>query len=184
MDAMQNDSANATDVIEVEAPEGADAAPGQSQPPTGPQQEATNADASVESDVQTPAASADAGAGAGAGDAAADPASSPAPDASTDVPQQRAPEPEPTSAKGKKRKSAPKPKSAAGTKSLVVLREGKVHYADDSVVVLDLDDAAHPDTDVHDVVDKLSELRDAAESSGRTEAVALVAELIQSKALA
>ena len=79
---------------------------------------------------------------------------------------------------------APKAKTAAGTKSLVVFREGKVHYADETVVVLDLDDAAHPDTDVHDVVDKLSELRDAVESSGRSEAVSLVAELIQAKALA
>ncbi|HWG28295.1 hypothetical protein [Actinospica sp.] len=84
---------------------------------------------------------------------------------------------------GKKRKSTPKPKTAA-TKSLVVFREGKVHYADESVVVLDLDDAAHPETDVHDVVDKLSELRDAVESPGRAEAVTLIAELIQAKALA
>lgn len=105
--------------------------------------------------------------------------------APVDVPQQRTAEPEATSGaggKGKKRKTAPKSKSA-GMKSLVVFRDGKVHYADDTVVVLDLDDAAHPDTDVHDVVDKLSELRDAAESPGRTEAVALVAELIQAKAL-
>jgi hypothetical protein len=107
-----------------------------------------------------------------------------------DVPQPRSAEPEPAaaasegnSAKAKKRKVAPKAKSA-GTKSLVVFREGKVHYADETVVVLDLDDAAHPDTDVHDVVDKLSELRDAIESSGRSEAVSLVAELIQAKALA
>jgi hypothetical protein len=108
-----------------------------------------------------------------------------------DVPQPRSAEPEPAaaagsegnSAKAKKRKVAPKAKTA-GTKSLVVFREGKVHYADETVVVLDLDDAAHPDTDVHDVVDKLSELRDAIESSGRSEAVSLVAELIQAKALA
>lgn len=99
------------------------------------------------------------------------------------------PEPEPVeppepAAKVKKRKSAPRStKSAAGTKALVVFRDGKVHYADESVVVLDLDEAAHPDTDVHDVVDKLSELRDAAESAGRTEAVSLVADLIQAKAL-
>ena len=106
-----------------------------------------------------------------------------------DVPQPRSAEPEPAAAaegnsgKAKKRKVAPKAKTA-GTKSLVVFREGKVHYADETVVVLDLDDAAHPDTDVHDVVDKLSELRDAVESSGRSEAVSLVAELIQAKALA
>jgi hypothetical protein len=105
------------------------------------------------------------------------------------VPQPRSAEPEPAvaaegnSGKAKKRKVAPKAKTA-GTKSLVVFREGKVHYADETVVVLDLDDAAHPDTDVHDVVDKLSELRDAVESSGRSEAVSLVAELIQAKALA
>lgn len=88
-------------------------------------------------------------------------------------------------AKAKKRKSAPRAaKSAAGTKALVVFRDGKVHYADEAVVVLDLDEAAHPDTDVHDVVDKLSELRDAAESAGRAEAIRLVADLIQVKALA
>lgn len=93
-------------------------------------------------------------------------------------------EPPEPAAKVKKRKSAPRSaKSAAGTKALVVFRDGKVHYADESVVVLDLDEAAHPDTDVHDVVDKLSELRDAAESAGRTEAVSLVADLIQAKAL-
>jgi hypothetical protein len=109
-----------------------------------------------------------------------EPAAETAPD--DEVPQPRAAEPEP--AKAKKRKSAPKSKSGAGTKSLVVFREGKVHYADESVVVLDLDEAAHPDTDVHDVVDKLSELGDAVESSGRTEAVSFVAELIQAKALA
>lgn len=100
------------------------------------------------------------------------------------MPQPRAAETESNAGKGKKRKAAPKAKAAAATKSLVVFREGKVHYADESVVVLDLDEAAHPDTDVHDVVDKLSELRDAVESPGRTEAVALVAELIQAKALA
>lgn len=83
----------------------------------------------------------------------------------------------------KKRKAAPKSRTA-GTKSLVVLRDGRVHYADEAVVVLDLDDAAHPDTDVHDVVDKLTELRDAVDSPGRTEAVSLVGELIQAKALA
>ena len=59
-----------------------------------------------------------------------------------------------------------------------------LHYADETVLVLDLDDAANPETDVHDVVDKLSELRDAIESPGRSEAVTLVAELIQAKALA
>ncbi|HTJ66641.1 MAG TPA: hypothetical protein VL551_03850 [Actinospica sp.] len=111
-----------------------------------------------------------------------------------DVPQPRSAEPDPEPAPAaqeagggkaaKKRKTAPKSKTAAGTKSLVVFREGKVHYADESVVVLDLDDAANPDTDVHDVVDKLSELRDAVESPGRAEAVTLIGELIQAKALA
>ena len=100
-----------------------------------------------------------------------------------EVPQPRSAESESSSGKGKKRKAAPKSKSAAGTKSLVVFRDGKVHYSDETVVVLDLDEAAHPDTDVLDVVDKLSELRDAIESAGRTEAVSLVAELIQAKAL-
>lgn len=122
----------------------------------------------------------------GAAEAAEEPS-----DVSAEVPQQRNPEPaapdvtasDTGSSKGKKRKSAPKSK-ATGTKALVVFRDGKLHYADESVIVLDLDDAAHPDTDVHDVVDKLSELRDAAESPGKTEAVTLIAELIQAKALA
>jgi hypothetical protein len=108
----------------------------------------------------------------------ADPAAEPEP---VESPEPAAPEP---SSKAKKRKSAPRSaKSAAGSKALVVFRDGRVHYADESVVVLDLDEAAHPDTDVHDVVDKLSELRDAAESAGRAEAISLVAELIQTKAL-
>ncbi len=99
-------------------------------------------------------------------------------------PEAPATAPESGAGKAKKRKTAPKSTKAAATKSLVVFREGKVHYADETVVVLDLDDAAHPDTDVHDVVDKLAELRDAIESPGRAEAVSLVAELIQTKALA
>jgi hypothetical protein len=169
MDAMQNDSANATDVVEVTA----DA--------EGAENDQAAQDAPAAEQAAEPAD--------GGTDPSAEPSTDPAPAAVAkakpeDVPQPRGAEPESGSGKGKKRKSAPKSKSAAGTKSLVVFREGKVHYADETVVVLDLDDAAHPDTDVHDVVDKLSELRDAAESSGRTEAVALVAELIQAKALA
>ncbi|WP_157436308.1 hypothetical protein [Actinospica robiniae] len=132
-------------------------------------------------------------------EAEAEAAAEPEDAAEPEVPEQRGAEPEPTTepesgpepepepepaAKVKKRKSAPRSaKSAAGSKALVVFRDGRVHYADESVVVLDLDEAAHQDTDVHDVVDKLSELRDAAESAGRTEAISLVAELIQAKAL-
>src|SRR3954471_2025205 len=53
-----------------------------------------------------------------------------------------------------KRKSAPR--KAAGTKMLVVLKEGRVRYADaDTVLVVDLDEASSPDTDVHDVLDRL-----------------------------
>jgi hypothetical protein len=176
MDAMQNERANATDVettdeptsqaeAQAEAGSAAAAAPGP--------ESAVEAAADTDTDIEAEAGSRP------AAEASATPSTE-----VPEVPQQRAAEPEVASGKGKKRKSAPKAKSAAGTKSLVVLREGKVHYADESVVVLDLDDAAHPDTDVHDVVDKLSELRDAAESTGRAEAVALVAELIQAKALA
>jgi len=157
MDAMQNDSATK---VENEKDAGAD----------------------VESvTAQTPQAAAE--------PSVEQPAESSAEPAAEEVPPPRNAEPEPAasteagSGKAKKRKAAPKAKTA-GTKSLVVFREGKVHYADETVVVLDLDDAAHPDTDVHDVVDKLSELRDAIESSGRSEAVSLVAELIQAKALA
>ena len=82
-----------------------------------------------------------------------------------------------------KRKSAPR-KAAGGTKSLVVLKEGRVQYADaDAVVVVDLDEAASPDTDVHDVLDRLTELRDAAESPAKADAVRSLTDLIQEKAL-
>jgi hypothetical protein len=81
-----------------------------------------------------------------------------------------------------KRKSAPR--KAAGTKTLVVLKEGRVQYADaDAVVVVDLDEAASPDTDVHDVLDRLTELRDAAESPAKADAVRSLTDLIQEKAL-
>jgi hypothetical protein len=166
MDAMQNESATAGDVKTADG--------------DGKSEAEASASAAVESVAEAAAESVP----ESAGDAAAEE------QAAEDVPQPRSAEPEPAAAaegnsgKAKKqRKVAPKTKTA-GTKSLVVFREGKVHYADETVVVLDLDDAAHPDTDVHDVVDKLSELRDAVESSGRSEAVSLVAELIQAKALA
>lgn len=82
-----------------------------------------------------------------------------------------------------KRKSAPR-KAAGGSKSLVVLKEGRVQYADaEAVVVVDLDEAASPDTDVHDVLDRLTELREAAESPAKAEAVRALTDLIQEKAL-
>ena len=73
--------------------------------------------------------------------------------------------------------------SAGGTKSLVVWQQGRVHYADESVLVLDLDEAASADLDVHDLVDRLTELREAQESPGRAEAVSALVEIIQEKAL-
>ena len=162
MDVMQNESA--TTEAEVSEPGAAGTA--------ATEPEALEPEADAE-----PAQSAT----AAESEESAEPADASAP---PEVPQPRAVEPEPAS-KAKKRKTAPRAaKSAAGTKALVVFREGRLHYADESVVVLDLDEAAHPDTDVHDVVDKLSELRDAAESTGRTEAITLVADLIQAKALA
>ena len=206
MDAMQNDSANATGL--AEAPDGAQGAGAAAaavteavteaaggQPATEPVAgEAETESASAPESPELPGSpeSAEGVEGVERAEAVSAEAATSAPEpvvepssTSAEVPQQRTVETESASGKGKKRKSAPKPpKSAVGTKSLVVLREGRVHYADETVVVLDLDDAAHPDTDVHDVVDKLSELRDAIESSGRVEAVALVAELIQAKALA
>lgn len=82
-----------------------------------------------------------------------------------------------------KRKSAPR-KTVGGSKTLVVLKEGRVQYADtDAVVVVDLDEAASPDTDVHDVLDRLTELRDATESPAKTDAVRALTDLIQEKAL-
>lgn len=81
-----------------------------------------------------------------------------------------------------KRKSAPR--KAAGTKTLVVLKEGRVQYADaETVLVVDLDEASSPDTDVHDVLDRLTELRDAVDSPGKADAVKALTELIQEKAL-
>lgn len=101
------------------------------------------------------------------------------------VPEQRpAAEAEPDPERGRsKRRKAMRNKSAGGTKALVVWREGKVQYADESVLVVDLDEAAAADTDVHDVVDRLTELREALDSPGRADAVALLAEIIQEKAL-
>lgn len=82
-----------------------------------------------------------------------------------------------------KRKSAPR-KAVGGTKTLVVLKDGRVQYADaDAVVVVDLDEAAAPDTDVHDVLDRLTELRDAAESPAKAAAVRSLTDLIQEKVL-
>jgi hypothetical protein len=83
-----------------------------------------------------------------------------------------------------KRSRKSTPRKAAGTKSLVLLREGRVQFADtDAVLVIDLDEAASPDADVHDVVDRLSELRDAVECPGKADAVRALTELIQEKAL-
>lgn len=82
-----------------------------------------------------------------------------------------------------KRKSTPR-KAAGGTKTLVVFKEGRVQYADtEAVLVIDLDEASSPDTDVHDVLDRLTELRDAVESPGKVDAVRALTELIQEKAL-
>jgi hypothetical protein len=82
-----------------------------------------------------------------------------------------------------KRKSTPR-KAAGTSKTLVVLKEGRVQYADaDAVVVVDLDEAASPDTDVHDVLDRLTELREAAESPAKADAVRALTDLIQEKAL-
>ena len=83
----------------------------------------------------------------------------------------------------KKTRRAVRAKSAGGTKALVVWREGRLHYADENVLVIDLDEAASADVDVHDVVDRLTELRDAVESPGRADTVAALGEIIQEKAL-
>ena len=171
MDVMQNESA--TTEAEVSEPGAAGTA--------ATEPEALEPEADAEPAQSATAAESEESAEPAQSEESAEPADASAP---PEVPQPRAVEPEPAS-KAKKRKTAPRAaKSAAGTKALVVFREGRLHYADESVVVLDLDEAAHPDTDVHDVVDKLSELRDAAESTGRTEAITLVADLIQAKALA
>jgi len=102
------------------------------------------------------------------------------------VPEPRAaaePEAESDRAKSKKPRRAVRAKSGGGTKTLVVWRDGRLHYADENVLVVDLDEAASPEMDVHDVVDRLAELRDAVESAGRAEAVAALGEIIQEKAL-
>ncbi|MBR7837669.1 hypothetical protein KDL01_30605 [Actinospica durhamensis] len=176
MDAMQNDGA-AVEVLEpVEEVDPVDPEAEISEPAVPVPEAEIEAETEAESEpAAEPAAEPD-----------PEPESEPEASAEPEVPQPRSVEPDPEpSSKAKKRKSAPRSaKTATGTKALVVFRDGKVHYADESVVVLDLDEAAHPDTDVHDVVDKLSELRDTSDSAGRTEAIALVADLIQAKALA
>jgi hypothetical protein len=124
-----------------------------------------------------------------------------APDTAPEPPESAAPEPmapeasvpEPRPAadgdgetergKAKKPRRAVRAKSVGGTKALVVWREGRLHYADENVLVIDLDEAASPEVDVHDVVDRLAELRDATESTGRAETVAALGEIIQEKAL-
>lgn len=120
-----------------------------------------------------------------------------APQASTpksSAPEVSVPEPRPAAeadGDAERGKSAKKPRravrtkaaSAGGTKALVVWREGRLHYADENVLVIDLDEAASPDVDMHDVVDRLAELRDAVESTGRAETVAALGEIIQEKAL-
>jgi hypothetical protein len=104
------------------------------------------------------------------------PVPTPRPEAETEGEQERG--------KARKTRKTVRAKSAVGgTKALVVWRDGKLHYADDGVVVVDLDEAASPDLDMHEVVDRLAELREAADSAGRAEAVAALAEIIQDKAL-
>jgi hypothetical protein len=93
------------------------------------------------------------------------------------------PERDPERGKVKKARKTVRAKSVGGTKALVVWREGRVQYADDSVLVVDLDEAASADLDVHEVVDRLAELREAADSPGRADAVTALAEIIQDKAL-
>jgi hypothetical protein len=108
----------------------------------------------------------------------------------TPVPEPRASaDPDPEAERGGKSKRPRKAaavrggRTAGGTKALVVWHQGRVHYADDSVLVIDLDEAASPDMDVHDIVDRLAELREALDSPGRTEAVTALVEIIQEKAL-
>jgi hypothetical protein len=107
----------------------------------------------------------------------------PEPKAEADTRPSPEPEPDAERGKAKKGRKAVRGKGSGGTKTLVVWREGKVLYADDGVLVVDLDEAAAPDMDVHDVVDRLTELREALESPGRADAVAALAEIIQDKAL-
>ena len=108
----------------------------------------------------------------------------PVPAASMPEPRAAAdPEADPAGGKAKKARKAVRGRTAGGTKSLVVWHQGRVHYADDSVLVIDLDEASSADLDVHDLVDRLSELREAVDSAGRTEAVTALVEIIQDKAL-
>ena len=96
------------------------------------------------------------------------------------MPEPRAtadPDPDVERGKSKKQRKAVRGRSAGGTKSLVVWHQGRVHYADDSVFVLDLDDAACAELDVHDLVDRLTELREVLDSPGRSEAVSALVNL-------
>ena len=116
-------------------------------------------------------------------EAQAEPTAEPAVEVAAEVTAEVTAEVSEDKSKSKRPRKSP-PRKAAGTKSLVVLREGRVQFADaDAVLVIDLDEAASPDADVHDVVDRLSELRDAVECSGKADAVRALTELIQEKAL-
>ena len=144
-----------------------------SEPSAGPQEPA-NAHVGAAAEVPT------------AEPASADNPGASGPTSAPPVPEPRAtadPDADADRGKAKKQRKAVRGRTAGGTKSLVVWQQGRVHYADDSVFVLDLDEATSADLDVHELVDRLTELREVLDSPGRSEAVSALVEIIQEKAL-
>lgn len=179
---------NANDAVAV-ADAATDSPAADAETPTTPE--------AVEAGVAEPEAAASEAAEVGASETAETGRTAESEASALSAPEAAAPEasvPEPRAAaeadgeaergKAKKPRRAVRAKSAGGTKALVVWREGRLHYADENVLVIDLDEAASPEVDVHDVVDRLAELREASESAGRAETVAALSEIIQEKALA
>lgn len=98
--------------------------------------------------------------------------------------------PAPTAPAKKAAPKKPARKKASGadtteevtTKPLVVISDGKVHYLDSSVYVVNLDDARAV-TDAHEVVDFLAGLAEVADSDGKTEVISNLTEILTEKAL-
>jgi hypothetical protein len=70
----------------------------------------------------------------------------------------------------------------AGTNPLVVISDGKVHYVDSSVHVVNLDEARAV-TDAHEVVDLIAGLAEVTDSDGKTEVITNLTDILTDKAL-
>lgn len=121
---------------------------------------------------------------------AAEPTPSPTSDPVPAPEAAQAETPAPTAPTKKAAPKKPARKKASGTdtteevatKPLVVISDGKVHYLDSSVYVVNLDDARAV-TDAHEVVDFLAGLAEVADSDGKTEVISNLTEILTEKAL-